>query len=170
MTLQEKLAQRIYELLPNLAGEWFIIDPEKIHYIDLVDKQVQNTDKEMITVTSVQPVIFGSTLNDGEGIKLYSGFKEWYIYKKSSGIPNKVTSYREINDIRLADLLMAIEKVLDDNHICYVNSVGAVYVLDMNKSYQKQFEDTNYGEYNLSKDNILDQSDEFCEFVLELLK
>jgi len=67
-------------------------------------------------------------------------------------------------------LLMAIEKVLDDNHICYVNSVGAVYVLDMNKSYQKQFEDTNYGEYNLSKDNILDQSDEFCEFVLELLK
>lgn len=164
MSTQEKLAQRIYELLPDLAGEWITIDPEKIHYIDLVDKQVQNTDKEMITVTSVQPVIFGSTLNDGEGIKLYSGFKEWYIYKKSSGIPNKVTSYREINDIRLADILRAIEKVNQDMN--YVFYQGKFLRIDISNEI--------YGEpspvYNFSKDNVLYQSDEFCEFVLELLK
>lgn len=167
MTLQEKLAQRIYELLPNLAGEWFIIDPEKIHYTDLVDKQVQNTDKEMITVTSVQPVIFGSTLNDGEGIKLYSGFKEWYIYKKSSGIPNKVTSYREINDIRLADLLMAIEEKMKFNSSWepYKNAINKILM-----PYYHQGKYQNDRLYNLSKDNILDQSDDLCSFCLELLK
>lgn len=39
MTIQEKLAQRIYELLPDLAGEWITIDPEKIHYYDKRNKR-----------------------------------------------------------------------------------------------------------------------------------
>lgn len=164
MKIQQQLATRLYELLPNLAGEWFIIDPEKIHYIDLVDKQVQNTDKEMITVTSAQPVIFGSTLNDGEGIKLYSGFKEWYIYKKSSGIPNKVTSYREINDIRLADLLMAINTKY--KHDLYSELKILLCADDEIKLIYNQHE----ADYDLSKDNILDQSDDLCSFCLELLK
>lgn len=53
--------------------------------------------------------------------------------------------------IRLADLLMAIESKWSW------------------ASYSTHWMNT-VRMYNLHKDNILDQSDEFCEFVLELLK
>ena len=148
MTLQEKLATRLYELLPH--------------------KKELEFGCEIFNKTLNQKLVVTHFSSNNECINCYyyGESNTTWIWKKYLDDTFEIIG----QPLRLADLLMAIEKVLDDNHICYVNSVGAVYVLDMNKSYQKQFEDTNYGEYNLSKDNILDQSDEFCEFVLELLK
>jgi hypothetical protein len=59
--------------------------------------------------------------------------------------------------IRLADVLMAIEK----------QNPGTLF-------YKNKFERSNleeiYLQYHLSKDNILDQSDQFCAILLDLIK
>lgn len=69
----------------------------------------------------------------------------------------EVESFRIIGQpLRLADLLMAIKEQKQKSKVVVVAHFPYEYGL-----IQK---------YNLSKDNILDQSDEFCEFVLELLK
>jgi hypothetical protein len=168
MKIQQQLATRLYELLPHKKELEFGCRIEKVFWYDSEqDKKegkvswkrtISEYGKEGVVIKDLRSEFLPMWVDDGEQL-------EFEIQ------PNDIVSFEIIGQpLRLADLLMAIEKVLNDNHICYVNSVGAVYILDMNKSYQKQFEDTNYGEYNLSKDNILDQSDEFCEFVLELLK
>jgi len=56
--------------------------------------------------------------------------------------------------IRLADVLMAIGK--DELELLFNDDVLVVSrIVSM---------------YDLEKDNILDQSDEFCEFLLDLIK
>ena len=61
--------------------------------------------------------------------------------------------------IRLADILLAIKKhitVTEDKDWLPFDVLCRKVIIQ--------------NHYNLEKDNILDQSDEFCEFLLELLK
>jgi hypothetical protein len=67
--------------------------------------------------------------------------------------------------IRLADILLAISKVSNEKNNDRVVKYPLFETFMMVfTSKQKD------GFYNLEKDNILYQSDEFCEFLLELLK
>lgn len=69
--------------------------------------------------------------------------------------------------LRLADLLMAIEekKKFNSSWEPYRNAITKLLMpyYDQGKYQNDRF-------YNLSKDNILDQSDDLCSFCLELLK
>jgi len=62
--------------------------------------------------------------------------------------------------IRLADLLLAIDKELH-------NEVGIEFLSGCLSFSHKEY---GYAKYNISNDNILSQSDEFCEFLWELIK
>ena len=143
MTIQQKLANRIYELLPHKKelmvcsecnGEGWILGNESGHGCNGTDEDCNRT-----CPIPIQKQI-------GCEYCLGSGHFETPV------------------KIHLADILRAIEKVNQDMN--YVFYQGKFLRIDISNEI--------YGEpspvYNLSKDNILDQSDEFCEFVLELLK
>jgi hypothetical protein len=99
MTIQEKTAERVYEILPHKKG-----------YV------IHDTETRINSITG-----------DLEEIKVDNGKRN--------------------EPIRLADILLAIDEVRDDwDYKC--------------DALQK---------YNLSKDNLLNQSSEFCEMILGLL-
>lgn len=159
MTIQEKLAQRIYELLPHKKelefGCTFWIysgdHKKKLHCYMVSDTHY--------------------------ALKEYKTSNNyiWEINKEQI-----LSSGGEIigQPLRLADLLMAIEITNSDysksnrpynihldfqatwiegKHLLITHALGDPI---LNKE----------GQYNLSKDNILDQSDDLCSFCLELLK
>jgi len=74
--------------------------------------------------------------------------------------------------ITLAVVLMAVEKFTgSSDDVLYVNSVGLMYIINSNKTQKdfiKQFE--NCVEWNLSKDNFNDQSEETKTFISKILK
>ena len=74
--------------------------------------------------------------------------------------------------ITLVVVLMAVEKFTgSSDDVLYVNSVGLMYIINSNKTQKdfiKQFE--NCVEWNLSKDNFNDQSEETKTFISKILK
>lgn len=128
MTIQQKCAERIYELLPHK-----------------------------------RELEFGCELEDGGNFPIICINSNTFIYKGNSEMldTQDVLDWIELRDIeiigqpiRLADVLMAIGK--DELELLFNDDVLVVSrIVSM---------------YNLEKDNILDQSDEFCELLLDLIK
>lgn len=154
MTPQQKLANRLYELLPHKKELEFGCE-----------------------------VWYPGCPSDNKNIYITSQLsKPKYLVEKMSGevgFDSLDKFYIEIigQPLRLADVLMAVEITNSDydksnrpynihldfqatwieaKHLLITHALGDPI---LNKE----------GQYNLSKDNILDQSDEFCTFVLELL-
>jgi hypothetical protein len=123
MTIQQKLANRIYELLPNKKELEFGTAWE--------DKQAKWVYVAYFSITTSQKGGWTSVNPDKEQI---------------IGQP-----------LRLADVLFIFEKLLSE---------AGVFTKE---PYFQSFNEI-ISRYKLSKDNILDQSDEFCEFVYELIK
>jgi hypothetical protein len=105
MTIQEKTAERVYEILPHKKG-----------YV------IHDTETRINSITG-----------DLEEIKVDNG-------KRNEAI-------------RLADILLAIGK----EKLEWLYDEDTLVVLRLLTSY------------NLSKDNLLNQSSEFCEMILGLL-
>ena len=75
---------------------------------------------------------------------------------------NEFTTCKVIYEpIRLADVLIAI-KHIDSTEFYFIDPHHFEIAIGDLFETQKEY-------YNLSKDNILDQSDEFCEFIYKLL-
>lgn len=131
-TIQERLAEKIYELLP-----------EKLE------------------------LTFGC--NTSEGIFLKQDKNKGYFFTEDSLTVVPKTEFKILGikgqPIRLADVLRVVEKV--DNNKNYNNLVKYPYFQNfMMYLATKQ----KSGFYNLSQDNILNQSNEFCEFIYNLIK
>ncbi len=135
MTPQQKIAERIYELLPRKKE------------LEFGCRVSFNRGHGLEYGTYLQDIGLFEVINPDD----YS----YGIFQITNGSGN---AYKVIGQpIRLADILMAINKYTDEG----------IYVLDDGTFADR--EDIVLGDYNLSKDNILEQSDEFCEFLLELL-
>jgi hypothetical protein len=163
MTPQQKIAERIYELLPHkkelefgceVLCNKFVYERNIVLYID--DR--------------------------------YLFIKPFGVYKDGNFInKNKTINYSDVDvdiikvdirnidkiigqPIRLADILLAIE-IANKKYISLsqpqISITSNGIIIDDSKNEYSRV--TDY-EYNLEKDNILDQSDDFCEFLLELLK
>ena len=144
MTIQEQLAERIYEILPHKKELEFgckiqfgfssatIIGKEENGDYQLIKKQVVGSGDEIIVQSP-------NMLN---------------ILVEKYGIVGQ--------PIRLADLLLAISKNLKKGDVinCHINSRGELSIRTLEE----------IKDYNLSQDNILLQSDDFCEWALQILK
>ena len=137
MTIQQKLANRIYELLPHKKELGF--------GCEILDRK-----------DNIQKRIAGS---NGEEKVLIKGIGEIEKYKLLD-----ISNFEIIGQpLRLADLLMAIGKLskpLPELQLCNIQ-------LDISKRGSNGRDNCLY---NLQDDNILDQSDKFCEFVYKLLE
>jgi hypothetical protein len=119
MTIQEKTAARIYEILPHKKELEFGCEYKALGQTFIQLNGLRSTEKEM-----------------PQGFYLFDMFENDGVVTEIIGQP-----------IRLADILLAIDEVRDDwDYKC--------------DALQK---------YNLSKDNLLNQSSEFCEMILGLL-
>lgn len=132
MTPQQKIAERIYDLLPHkkeLAFGCKVKHKKRgiARYVG-INKRVKN---------------------------LWFDNEEEPIYAIDIGGNSEIIG----QPIRLADILLAIKKhitVTEDKDWLPFDVLCRKVIIQ--------------NHYNLEKDNILDQSDEFCEFLLELLK
>jgi hypothetical protein len=119
MTIQEKTAERVYEILPHKKELEFGCEYKALGQTFIQLNGLRSTEKEM-----------------PQGFYLFDMFENDGVVTEIIGQP-----------IRLADILLAIDEVRDDwDYKC--------------DALQK---------YNLSKDNLLNQSSEFCEMILGLL-
>jgi len=135
MSPQQKIAERIYELLPHKKELEFGCEIQVAGETRTVIDRLPNGDyrtlaKDFIFIISKETLEFSKII-------------------KVIGQP-----------IRLADILMAMN----------INSTDKRYLLSVSCNFMRIEFDGKAELYNLSKDNILYQSDEFCEFLLELLK
>ena len=80
----------------EIKEEWIdIINPEKLHYEDFKNSKVMDDKGNIYKVNSVMPVVFGSTMKDGDGIKLFcEDDRELYIYQ--NGRTNYLKKYCKI--------------------------------------------------------------------------
>lgn len=131
MSLQQKIAERMYELLPHKKELEFGCEYRALGQTFVQLNGLRSTEKEM-----------------PQGFYLFDMFENDGVVTEIIGQP-----------IRLADILLAIEIHHKSCDFITISSSGFVV------HHQKDI-----CSYNLEKDNILDQSDEFCEFLLELLK
>ena len=126
-TIQKKLAERIYEILPH-------------------KKELE----------------FGCELKDGGNFPIICFDSKTFIYKGNSEIMNTqdVLDWIELGDIEIIGQPLTL----------------ASFLLTFSKKYKSQTGvaefsmDVVYQGYNLSQDNILSQSDDFCEWALQILK
>ena len=155
MKIQQQLATRLYELLPH--------------------KKELEFGCEIVIKDTFKDPAGGRRIPFNRHIRLVN---ETVITKDDFLTQTKKHIIEIIGQpLRLADVLMAIEKIdkeieqrMNEKYDIKDASSNCFYrfiqVYAKHHSYigpdKKDF-------YNLSKDNILDQSDEFCEFVLELL-
>jgi hypothetical protein len=147
-TIQEQLAERIYEILPHKKELEFgckiqfgfssatIIGKEENGDYQLVKKQVVGSGDEIIVQSP-------NMLN---------------ILVKKYGIVGQ--------PLRLADLLHAMYKSEDKNESKWSYIAGVAG----DKLYFDAPSNNKAIVYNISQDNILSQSDEFCEWALQILK
>ncbi len=147
MKIQQQLATRLYELLPH---------KKELEFGCVTVNKIPTTGEILDTRVVIE--------KRGDDITTFSGGFTFLNKKSAFGIGN--TAYFEIigQPLRLANLLITIKYISDFNalktHTGNISKGG----------YKETNLEKLINNYNLSKDNILDQSDEFCEFVLELLK
>jgi hypothetical protein len=123
-TIQEQLADRIYELLPEKKELGFGCEVK----FGFSSARYCGEDNDWVYLEVLEPV---------------RPIKE--IQKVGKTLALKIIG----QPIRLADLLLAISE-----------EYGWIYSRDVRKIFYN---------YDLSRDNILEQSDEFCKFALEIL-
>ena len=77
--------------------DWIVItEPKNVHYSDLNNVEVKTKTRRIFRISGSMPVVFGSTMNDGNGIKLLTETgEELYLYQ--NGQSNYIQSYRKIN-------------------------------------------------------------------------
>lgn len=144
-TLQEQVANRIYELLPEKKEISFgckVVTDEGYFRNVLEIEYEEDSD-------TPYKILVGANI---------IGFMEWCSIKDVEIIGHP---------IRLADILRAIEKVrqtTEDYEGVAVRTNGEILFIN----YSDYTE--GLAEYNLSKDNILEQDTAFCEFLLEIIK
>lgn len=130
--IQQKLADRLYELLPHKKELEF---------------GCQFIWKEDLTDKDSYCAVFENWVTRNETVRCMTRpFFTQAVVEKSH--------ITEIigQPLRLADVLLAMDDYAKGDLKVIENNLIAIY-----------------NKYNLSKDNILNQSDEFCEFVLGLL-
>lgn len=160
-TIQEKLCDRVYELLPEkkelefgceieaLIGDdimWADFEIGKVMYeCGMCTKHKrQSSCSEDCDMKDAIGVLFGSEDN---------GYSIVTIEKSAT--------YKIIGQpLRLADVLICIEEKKYPNNLLRFEKDNLIdrTMLEVVQSY------------NLSKDNLLDQSNDFCEFVYNLIK
>ena len=130
-TIQEQLAERIYEILPH--------------------KKELEFGCKVILNNNLQKTVF-ATYDDKNRVKLcdYEPLEYTYRIKEIIGQP-----------LRLADLLLAVGQKSNVK----VNGLGGLSLF-----FNGKWEDVAMPRYNLSQDNILSQSSDFCEWALQILK
>jgi len=136
-TLQQQLANKIYEILPH-------------------KKELSFGCKILYSTLSGYPqseiVLTGLHLIKDNKLFLPVGFDGEMCIGKIDEVIGQ--------PLRLAELLLAIDKELH-------NEVGIEFLSGCLSFSHKEY---GYAKYNISNDNILSQSDEFCEFCLGLLE
>jgi len=140
MTIQQKLAERMYELLPH---------KKELEFSTLVhNKKDSDSEVGIVYLTSLGLVHIIERINDGGDIF-------W----------NKTELKHEDIDVigqplRLADVLQVVENISGVKIEVLLSSLTPTSYTIINM----------ISKYNVSKDNILDQSDEFCQFIYDLIK
>lgn len=144
MTIQQQLAERLYQLLPHkkeLVDKVYIKDFR--HPIDAENWVNRFVNIKSIDITPIHE-------------KRDNGYTSCWVKVEIIG-----------QSLRLSDLLLAIKKGLKDEMEIYLsldNQYGDTFITWVEQGIKiKDFK------IDLSKDNILDQSDGFCKFALELL-
>jgi hypothetical protein len=131
MTPQQKIAERLYELLPH---------KKELEFGCEVKHKKRGTGKYVGINKRLKNLWFDN--------------EEEPIYAIDIGGNSEIIGQK----LGIADILLAIIKTGND--------VG-LEILSGQLSFNTEYE---YRKYNLEKDNILEQSDLFCESLLELLK
>jgi hypothetical protein len=139
-TIQEQLAERIYEILPHKKELEFGCE-----ILDRKDNLIKK--------------IAGS---NGDEKVLIKGIGEIEKFKLLDICDFKIIG----QPIRLADLLHAMYKSEDKNESKWSYIAGVAG----DKLYFDAPSNNKAIVYNISQDNILSQSDEFCEWALQILK
>lgn len=163
MTPQEKLQNRLYELLPHKKELAFGCAIKL--YDDESNTPIGRYISEITLINApgnrgIEAEIFGNTCVQHFPL---DEFHQWY----------KVIGQQ----LHLADLLLAIEsrvKITGDEYDWFktggvmVSSQGTIYTQELDNSFNRSQDIVS--EYNLQDDNILNQSDDFCEWAYELIK
>jgi hypothetical protein len=142
MKIQQQAADRVYELIPELK--------ELSFGCEVIEDKVKQT-----------VIKYVHTKYDSDCGEVYTTehptefHKKWRYYENDSF---KIIGH----PIRLADILRAINKHSSDFMV--VSENGSFLKRTAPKEYEKM------GEYDFTKDNLLEQSDEFCEWLLKILK
>jgi hypothetical protein len=139
-TIQEQLADRIYELLPHKKELEFGCGITQIHF-GKISNHVITTHCTSYAAESYWNTADGDKVNDKDivGVK---------------GQP-----------LHLADLLLAIQEA--NPLVNYAIDITGEMTISEG-IYRHNYIPT-LCDYDLSRDNILEQSDEFCKFALEIL-
>lgn len=158
MTPQQKIIDRLYELLPHKKELEF--GCEVIWTSPASEENKQKSKK-------YKAVVIRNWKNGA--VSILENFHVNVTQSTHTILENDIEIIGQ--PLRLADLLVAIAKV---------KTKGTMYMRDDGVLFHwKKFApggsgnhhvESDYIEYNLSKDNILDQSDETCDFCLKLLK
>lgn len=162
MTIQEKLRDRIYELLPEKKELSFGCE---VVFKGNGNDGNNNCSYHPWTLTGIERSSRGIVYKYIFAVGNF-GYSNSYINikveKSDYDLMFKNKKIKIIGQpIHLADLLLAID----------IDNIELVYKYEADKDYIKtKFLNIGGYLYNLSKDDIMLQSDEFCEFAYELIK
>ena len=139
-TIQQQLADRVYELLPEKKELEFGCEITQIHF-GKISSHVITTHCTSYAAESYWNTADGEKVNDEDivGVK---------------GQP-----------LHLADLLLAVREIKSSKEHA-MKTTGEIM---SNEKISKYYYTPILDVYDLSQDNILNQSDELCEFCLGLL-
>lgn len=149
-SIQQQCADRLYELLPHKKKVPKDL-PLPVRYDGISYYWGKNG--EMVAD-------FDEGVNTGDGFRI-RGWGRIQDEKSQDECAKYIEeAINDYNAIRLADVLLAISEKEKFNAMLKFMAVNG------------GFYDNGVliAQYNLAKDNILDQSDEFCEFLYKLIK
>lgn len=160
-TIQEQLCDRVYELLPEKKELGFGCEIEALIGDDIMWADIETGkvmyECGMCTKHKRQSSCSSDCdMQDAIGVLFGSEDNGYSIVTMAKSATYKIIG----QPLRLADLLLAIEKSRSSTWVC-VNRFGEI------------FDSANPGRrlatYNLSQDNLLNQSNELCKLCLGLL-
>lgn len=163
-TIQEQLCDRVYELLPEKKELGFGCEIEALIGDDIMWADIETGkvmyECGMCTKHKRQSSCSSDCdMQDAIGVLFGSEDNGYSIVTMAKSATYKIIG----QPLRLADLLLAICKQYK-NHPSFitVNAMGQVYEFE-------EAEEALKAKYDLSQDNLLNQSDELCKLCLGLL-